>query len=144
MVRLLVPRTLVYNSVIISPCTTTHLYTYIHTYILYINTYILYINAYIYICNTIHKYIHTIHKYICTYIYTYMSTHTQHQVRFGEVPSTDSEDFFSTIAKFIGQFKKVTLEMFPPPKPPKPRCATYMCFVMCSLSLIHAHALSVV
>ena len=50
MVRLLVPRRLVYNSVIICPCTTTHsytyiLHTYIHTYIQCIHTYILVLTA---------------------------------------------------------------------------------------------------
>ena len=80
-------------------------------------------------CTTTHP--HTcVHKQTCL--------HTQHQVRFGELPSTDSEDFFSAIAKFIGQFKKVTLEMFPPPKPPKPRCAANMYLLMCGLMFMHA------
>lgn len=52
--------------------------------------------------------------------------HTQHQVKFGEPPNTDSEDFFSAIAQFIGHFKKVTLELFPP-KPPPLRCAVCYC-----------------
>ena len=39
------------------------------------------------------------------------------QSQFGESPSTDSEDFFSIIAKFINQFKKVSLELYPPSKP---------------------------
>jgi len=39
-------------------------------------------------------------------------------VKFGEPPNTDSEDFFSAIAQFVGQFKKVTLELFPPKPPP--------------------------
>jgi len=47
-------------------------------------------------------------------------------VKFGEPPNTDSEDFFSAIAQFIGQFKKVTLELFPP-KPPPLRCAVCYC-----------------
>lgn len=39
------------------------------------------------------------------------------QVKFGEPLSTDSEDFFGDVAKFVSQFKRVRVELFPPKKP---------------------------
>lgn len=40
------------------------------------------------------------------------------QIKFGEPLSTDSEDFFADIAKFLAHFKRVTTELFPPLKVP--------------------------
>jgi hypothetical protein len=37
--------------------------------------------------------------------------------KFGEPPTTDSEDFFGNISIFIKQFRKILLELYPPPKP---------------------------
>ena len=38
------------------------------------------------------------------------------QLKFGEPSSTDSEDFFADIAKFLANYKRVHAELFPPPK----------------------------
>lgn len=40
------------------------------------------------------------------------------QTQFGEPLSTDSEDFFADVAKFLTQFKRIRTELFPPPKAP--------------------------
>lgn len=43
-----------------------------------------------------------------------MEQNIQH--KFGEPLSTDSEDFFADIAKFLANYKRVHAELFPPPK----------------------------
>lgn len=44
-----------------------------------------------------------------------ISTYEELLKKFGEQPTTDSEDFFSVIAKFISQFNLVHKELFPTP-----------------------------
>ena len=91
----------------ISTCTCVlYVYRYVHTY--------RQCRTYIHVHTPVHKYMY---KYIstCTY-YTDIHTYIP-QVKFGEPPSTDSEDFFTSVAVFLKQFQRIHRELFPPPKP---------------------------
>ena len=61
-----------------------------------------------------------------THTLTHTHTRTLTQQMFGEPLSTDSEDFFSQVAKFVSQFKRIHLELYPPPKP-TPRYSIRSC-----------------
>jgi hypothetical protein len=54
------------------------------------------------------------------------ATYSKLLTKFGEQPSMDSEDFFSTISQFLVQFRKISMERLPHPStsPRTPRTGT--------------------
>ena len=52
--------------------------------------------------------------------------------KFGEKPSTDSEDLFAWVAVFIRHFQRIHKELYPPPKP-SPNTQRHRLVVQCNL-----------